>query len=202
MDSILEIRLCPEMWQRIKWVAERRQSTYSWVVRYALFRLIKRVDPKKCYSHIGNPGFGSASFGSPAGGGPNERAWARRSGASRKGADAKHRHRLCLYGADEQAIRHASSYYGCTMTHLTRVALELHFERIYAAMLKTSRGASRMTPMSRAFWFWLGIKIYQGVEFHSLSLEQRMLHFQRYPKGSYYGRKSPKSKNDPEGNRK
>jgi len=44
IDNVLEIRLPALTWNKIKWIAACKNCSCSWVVRYAVFRMIKRVD--------------------------------------------------------------------------------------------------------------------------------------------------------------
>ncbi len=108
IHSVLEIRLCKETWKKIRQISCDRKKSYSWVVRYALFRAIKRKNPAEMFSR-----------------GLHEKARNRRFEAA-----LKHRHRLCLYGEDEIYIRLAAARLRCTMTHLVRMALEFYLERI------------------------------------------------------------------------
>lgn len=114
-SHVLEIRLDRATWSRVVAAAQARGVTYSWVVRYCLFRFIKRSQPEL---YLGRRG----AFGGPSGG-------------------ALHRHRLCLYGSDELYIRQTAGLFNWTMTKLVRIALERNLGRLEGSMGRFSRAS-------------------------------------------------------------
>jgi len=173
VDCILEIRLCTEVWAKIKHVALMRRSSYSWVVRHAIFRLIKRNNTKK---HIGDIQNLILTLDCDDGYTLNKKVLERRHGALKK-----HRHRLCLYGEDELFIRLHAAQLKCTMTHLVRLALELYLDSMVVTYSK--RKLSRYLESS---WYWLGIKLYGVVEFHNTEVSNMRFLFQRFHKLEYW----------------
>lgn len=171
ITGVLEIRLCRESWGVIEGIAEARGVSYSWVVRYLLFRFIKRGNISSFVGFAGNPRYDvlpePSRFGAA-----NLEAWRRRDGASLRGA--KHRHRLCLYGKDELYIRLATASLGCTMTHLVRLALE-----VYLLGLSSSKGR-------RTAFYWLGVKHYKAVKFHSRPGINTDIRLKRYSRSAYH----------------
>lgn len=171
-DHILEIRLPIELWRRIKGAAKLHGVSYSWVVRFCLFRLIMRPSP---LTYLGQ-----------------DMAWRRLKGidskfyfrnlraVAQKSAGAFHRHRLCLYGEDELYIRMVSAMLGVSMTHLTRLALECNLERLERASYR------RPTRFFQASLYWLGIKRRKDVDFHTRPMQKAAIALSRYPKSSYW----------------
>ncbi len=180
IENVLEIRLCLDTWEKIKRISKVRKTSYSWVVRYATFRLIKR---KNVSSFI----LGKQEFSQLDGfwfNGPhlklNQRVLLRRPYSR-----LKHRHKLCLYGADELLIRLTAARLGCSMTHLIRFALEKYVDKLMDHLFQTS--PKRFLSASHlAFWYWLGIKIQRDVEFPTKSISLRLIHFSKYEKHDYF----------------
>jgi len=170
VDCVLEIRLCQETWQKIKIVAARKEKSYSWVVRYMLFRMIKRKSlhqylkgPLSCEK---NEGFYNLD---------------KKVQQQKKGTKLKHRHRLCLYGEDELYIRISAARMRCSMTHLVRLAIELYLDSLLEACAK-----SKFIRFHEAAWYWLGIKVCYDVEFHNIGISNVYFRFQRYHKLEYW----------------
>jgi len=169
VDCVLEIRLCEDTWEKIKRVATARESSFSWVVRYAIFRMIKR---KSLHPNVSSVYESNDNFGS-------ENKYNDRVNKRRHGSAEKHRHRLCLYGEDELFIRLSAARLGCTMTHMVRLALEKYLDSLVAAGVSFSR-------FRRAAWYWLGIKVHYGVEFPTIEISKVSFHFFRYQKIEYW----------------
>lgn len=176
-ESIVEVRLCDDIWKKVRLVAHLRRVSYSWVVRYATFRLIRRKNPAGYIGYAGNPRF-CPTFRDYDYVKLNEAAWRRRAGS-----DEKHRHRLCLYGSDELYLRLTAALLGCTMTHLVRLALEKYLDSMVPRVRRRVRLGAR--AVERAFWFWLGIKLHEAVEFPNTSPIYRNFSFKKYPKYKY-----------------
>ena len=176
---VLEIRLGQERWSIIKEIAEVKNRSYSWVVRYAVFRLIKRNNPERYTRQILNIGDGAGSDLND-----NLSEIDKRVREQRFGSRLKHRHRLCLYGEDELFIRISAAKLGCTMTHLVRLALEKHLDLMLDRFTKSSVIGGGRVP--DAFWYWLGIKIHHDVEFPIKSLSKQYFNFKRFQKRQYF----------------
>ncbi len=162
--STLEIRLCPDTWRSIQHISIVRNCSYSWVVRYALFRFIKRRNCCQYFALLkGNEAY-------------HDLALKRRDNKS-----SKHRHHLCLYGEDELLIRLTAAQLRCSMTHLVRLSLEMYL----FAMLRACLGFHR-SFFGRSFWFWLGIKVFIGVEFPTCQIQTKQFIFTRYRRGLYF----------------
>lgn len=124
--SLLEIRLAPRHWNRIRIAAWQRGTTYSTVTRFCVFRLAR-----KCALQ-----------------------WTPRLRVAKSGveqgitvAQGLHRHLLCLYGDDEKLIRLAAMDLGVTLTMFVRLAIEMFLDAL--AMEKRSR---RFVTRHRLKW--------------------------------------------------
>ncbi|MES0489762.1 MAG: hypothetical protein ABUK01_07220 [Leptospirales bacterium] len=149
ITNILEIRLCPKTWDRINSVAKKRKKSYSWILRYLLFRLIKRSSPENLVKGYGNPILENKYNKL------KKIAKGKKFGAS----TVHHRHRMCLYGSDELNIRLTAARFQCTMTHLVRLAIEWYLEEL--------ENKSKNNPgiFFEAIFFILGKKILRTVKF-------------------------------------
>ena len=167
-DHILEIRLKPEVWAKVVKTAKMNRTTYSWVVRYCVFRMIKRRDPRR---NIGDVVFrkNSEKFNVM-----NLRA------REHKGGNNLHRHKLCLYEEDEFFIRMSAALMHCTMTHLVRLALEWYLDEL------ERQSTNRPSHFHEIAFYWLGIKLYQGVVLPTLHPENREFFLERLPTTAYW----------------
>ena len=180
IDSVLEIRLCKNTWEKIVEVAVVSGKSYSWVVRYSLFRLIKRKNLQGYLNCWENRSI-SNKFHMLSGVAREKKEMSKE----------QHRHKLCLYGNDELFIRLAAGCLNVTMTHLIRIALEKYLDTMVASI---SKNLGEKALQSRwAFMFWLGIKIQYDVEFPNISPENFHFDFTRYDKSDYFGKKNPHS---------
>ena len=168
VENILEIRICNKAWEKIKSIAALNQTSYSWVVRYVTFRLIKRKNIRNFLS-------GDMQFENFL---ENKDTKGVKANFKKK---QMHRHRLCLYGDDELYIRIAAGKLGCTMSQLIRYALELYLNEL---LIKSP--VRKKSRFLRAAYYWLGIKHFEGVEIPTLPLEHKTFQFQRYPLLSYW----------------
>ncbi len=181
VDFILEIRLSQEVWHKVVKLSRIRGTSYSWVVRYALFRFIKR---KNIQNFSGITIFPPLDWRLPS------RRYERlneRVKMERPNAHLKHRHRLCLYGEDELFIRLAAARLRCTMTHLVRLALEIYLDQV---LLQASRRPQKRRSLRNrgcdSFWYWLGIKLYADVEFPAYRPRKQYFSFIRFDKFDYF----------------
>jgi len=181
VDFVLEIRLCTDTWEKIKIIAQARNKSYSWVVRYALFRLIKRKNAHEYCRSVAQ----SLRLKNDADVSSFEYRFNQiyKKVLKRHNSKvSKHRHRLCLYGADEQFIRLTAALLGCTMTHLVRVALEKHLDSLVVA----TKSGLPLSVYREAAWYWLGIKLHYGVEFPTISTSTMHYNLQRYEELDYW----------------
>ena len=174
IDNVLEIRLPYLTWKKVKYIATYSNRSYSWVVRYALFRMIKRSGQFHPDAEV----FGVRS-----------KKVARLHElvrGERVDSVKKHRHRLCLYGEDELFIRLSAAKLGCTMTHLVRLALALYLDELVSKFPPFRPSRAFRGRVSWAAWRCLGIKIYHGVRFHTMPPRQQHFEFIHYKSSDYW----------------
>ncbi len=181
IDSIVEVRLCQETWSRIQLVARARNTTYSRVVRYSLFRLINRANVNRYLAYdleyqLLNP---TAAL--------HYDRIQRRARKKRIDHMNHHRHRLCLYGEDELFLRLTAARLRCTMSHLIRVGLELYLDKLVASTrLSAYKRFLYERRTHRSFWFWLGFKLYIDVELPTCRPAKQHFKFKKFPKHAYF----------------
>jgi len=167
-DNILEIRLKPEVWAKVVRVAKMKRTTFSWVVRYCVFRMIKRKDPRRsignCISYSNSLKFDILD----------------RLVRETSNVGTLHRHKLCLYEEDEFFIRMSAGLMHCTMTHLVRLALEWYLDDLER---QTTNWPSRFHEFA---FYWLGIKLYQGVVLPTYHPENKDFCLERIPWTAYW----------------
>ena len=179
VDSVLEIRLCSKTWAKVKRIAEARNKSYSWVVRYTLFRLIKRKNLNEYIistqsSNVPDSN-DSKSILNDCNKGLRKRL---------QGGKEKHRHRLCLYGEDELYIRLCSVRLRCTMSHLVRLGIDRYLDALIISI--TRSGKEKLGQFSKAAWYWLGIKAHYDVDFHTINISKLHLNFKPFDKSEYW----------------
>jgi hypothetical protein len=141
ITNLLEVRLAPIHWNRIKILVWQRRRTYSTITRYCVLKLAR-----KC----------------------SLRWTAKLSIATQRvkeGMDiAKdmHRHMMCLYGEDEKLIRLAAMELGLTLTAFVRLALELYLETL--AMVKRSH-----RPITNDDLTWEGIRFTETMQIFAVN---------------------------------
>ena len=115
IQNTWEVILDLETWDKIKNVRKQTRSTYSWVVRACVFRLLYKfrqpVFRRAMENH--SPQIANRTTG--------------------------HRFQLCLYGDDEKILRLAAFELGSSVSALIRLALDLylsHFFRKAASITK------------------------------------------------------------------
>jgi hypothetical protein len=136
ITNLLEVRLAPIHWNRIKILVWQRRRTYSTITRYCVLKLAR-----KC-SLRWTPKLEMAT----------QRV--------KKGifiAKDMHRHMMCLYGEDEKLIRLAAMELGITLTAFVRLALELYLDAL--AMEKRSQ-----RPVTNDDLTWEGIRFTETVQ--------------------------------------
>ena len=141
--EVFEIRLRPEVWQRVRKIAQQNQLSYSWIVRLCLFKCFRKgvkIDQNiiSLRRHL------------------RGEIW-------QLGQSKLHRHMLCLYGDDSNFLRLAASKVGLTITQFVRIALALHLDDVEAELNMNSLDVVfKGTKMFRDNGFQ---KLF-GMEFH------------------------------------
>ncbi len=182
VEAIIEVRLCYDTWRKIQRIARSQHASYSWVVRFAVFRLIKRKNINSFLSLNTDEYSFQWRNRSEKYDSMNEKARIRR-----QNCNEKHRHRLCLYGTDELFIRVTAARLSCTMTHLVRLALEVYLDSVLRHSLRAPRfGGRKYRSIREAFWYWCGIKLHEDVEFPNYAPEKQYIKFKKFDKHDYF----------------
>lgn len=141
ISNLLEVRLAPYQWNRIKLCAWRRRRTYSTITRYCVLRLARKCSLR----------------------------WTMKlqtaTESVREGlniAQDMHRHMMCLYGDDEKLIRLAAMDLGLTMAAFIRLAIELYLPAL--AMEKRSNRVITDTDLT-----WEGIRFTETVQIFAVN---------------------------------
>lgn len=136
ISNILEARLAPSQWNRIKIAAWQRRKTYSTITRYCVLKLARKTTLK----------------------------WTTKLRQTTQGVEqglniAKdmHRHLVCLYGEDEKLIRLAAIELGLTLTAFIRLAIELYLQTL--AMVNRNQRF-----VSNDHLTWEGIRFTESVQ--------------------------------------
>ncbi len=143
--NLLEVRLAPIHWNKIKLAVWQRRRTYSTITRYCTLRLARKCSLRWT---------------------PKLRQVA---GQVREGlAIAKdiHRHVMCLYGEDEKIIRLAAMELGLTITAFVRLAIELYLPML--AMEKHSQDLVTNDELT-----WEGIRVIESVQIFAVNAGSR-----------------------------
>lgn len=145
ITHLLEVRLAPLHWNRIKLAALRRRRTYSTVTRYCMMRLARKCSlrwtPKLRRIEIDvKQGLAEAV--------------------------EMHRHMMCLYGEDEKIVRLAAMELGITMTAFVRLAIELYLGTL--AMEKQNKRV-----VTNAQLTWEGIRFVENVQIFAVNAGSR-----------------------------
>ncbi len=141
ITHLLEIRLAPIHWNRIKLASWQRRRTYSTITRYCTLRLAR-----KC-SLRWTPKLQVAATG------------------VRQGLEIAqdiHRHMMCLYGDDAKLIRLAAIELGLTITGFVRLAIEL-----YLQTLVMEKRSQRL--VSNASLTWDGIRCIENIQIFAIN---------------------------------
>ena len=113
IQNVWEVKIQQDVWEKIQSLAQTKEVTYSWIVRFCVFRAI--TTNKKPDFDVENPtatGAISASAGVPE----NE---------TLDDPEKKlHRHKLCLYGEDEKLLRISAMEQGITVSAFIRLCLD------------------------------------------------------------------------------
>jgi len=173
IESILEIRLNEKTWNEITKVAKVKKKSYSWIVRYTVFRLINRKDPVK-YIQGWDSNIRQIKFFKL-----NEKI-KKDNLAISETCSEMHRHKLCLYGEDELLIRLCAAMLNCSMTHLVRLALEWYLSELGRVM------PGKPGQFHQSAFYWLGIKLFKAVDLHSFNVSDKQLKLIRYEMSDYW----------------
>ncbi|MES0489215.1 MAG: hypothetical protein ABUK01_04435 [Leptospirales bacterium] len=172
VDHFLEIRVNANAWEKVVRISEAKKTSYSWVVRYCVFRLIKRKDP---FMFITNCVLKSGKHDK----------WKKYQSLNRRvklqsSEEHLHRHKLCLYGSDEMFIRMTAGLMHWTMSRLVRLALEWYLDELVRGLSENS------SQFHRLAFYWLGIKLYGGVELPTSPPEYVRLQLDRFHESEYW----------------
>ncbi len=141
ITHLLEVRLAPIHWNRIKLAAWQRRRTYSTITRYCTLRLARKCSlrwtPKLCQV-------------------------TRRVKQGLAMAQDIHRHMMCLYGEDEKIIRLAAIELGLTITAFVRLAIEL-----YLPTLVMEKRNQRL--VSNNDLTWEGIRLIESIQIFAVN---------------------------------
>jgi len=158
ISNLWEIRLSPKLWARVIFAARSKNVSYSWIVRYCVFRLAKR----KCLRMF-----------------PAMENLSRKIRENQPRAEKCHRHMLCLYGADEKLLRLRALQLGITVSMMVRLALEWFLFKIEKSIEckhsfqkgRVNAGcdieASEKNPtrfLDASDFFWRGIKLCAAIK--------------------------------------
>ena len=141
ITHLLEIRLAPLHWNRIKIAAWQRRRTYSTITRYCVLRLARRCSlrwTRKLHQAVDGVRHGLDI------------------------AQDMHRHMMCLYGDDEKIIRLAAIDLGLTITAFVRLALELFLQTL--AMEKRNRWCVSSNDLT-----WEGIRFIESIQIFAVN---------------------------------
>jgi hypothetical protein len=141
INNLLEVRLAPIHWNRIKILVWQRRRTYSTITRYCVLKLARKCSLR----------------------------WTPKLAAARQCvkegmeiAQDMHRHMICLYGEDEKLIRLAAMELDLTLTAFVRLALELYLDAL--AMEKRSQ-----RPVTDDDLTWEGIRFTETVQIFAVN---------------------------------
>jgi len=136
ITHVLEVRLAPLQWNRIKIATWQRRRTYSTITRYCVLKLARKT--RLC--------------------------WSKRMAAATDGvregieiAQSLHRHMMCLYGDDEKLIRLAAMDLGLTLSAFIRLAIELYLESL-------AMGYRNYRPITNTQLTWEGIRFTEQIQ--------------------------------------
>ncbi|MDH5716973.1 MAG: hypothetical protein OEZ22_04990 [Spirochaetia bacterium] len=107
IKNIWEVLLDEAIWKNVKLAAKIHNRSYSWIVRYCIFQLANKKNPRWTKNMLGI----------------REKLRARK-------PKIKHRHQLCLYGVDELLIRNSAIFLGVTVSQLIRISIFMFLNRL------------------------------------------------------------------------
>src|SRR5262249_21209778 len=138
---LLEVRLAPKHWNRLKLEAWRRRRTYSTITRYCALRLARKCSLR--WTLKLRQATAGVAYGLQI-------------------AQDMHRHMMCLYGDDEKLIRLAAMELDLTMTAFVRLAIEL-----YLPMLVMEKRSQRI--VTNAELTWEGIRLIENIQIFAVN---------------------------------
>ena len=137
--NVWEVVLDPGNWKQVVFIAGGMRTTYSWVVRCCVFKLLERMKDSEFVSTMDLHSVEKVS---------------RAEG---------HRHLLCLYGADEKRLRLAAIEANCSVSYLVRLALQLYLSQLQKKVSlprlnrwKTLKKAIGLTVQAKSNTKWRG----------------------------------------------
>lgn len=141
ISNVLEVRLAPLHWNRIKICAWQRRRSYSTITRYCVMKLARKCALRWTVKM---------------------RAATRSVREGLNIAQDVHRHMVCLYGEDEKLIRLAAMDLGITMTAFVRLGIELYLPAL--AMEKRS-----YRNITDADLTWEGVRFIEKVQIFAVN---------------------------------
>jgi hypothetical protein len=145
ITHLLEVRLAPIHWNRIKLASWQRRRTYSTITRYCTLRLAWKCSLR--WTPKLRQGVEGVRHGLNI-------------------AKDMHRHMMCLYGEDEKIIRLAAMELGLTITAFVRLAIEL-----YLPMLVMEKHSSRL--VTNEDLTWEGIRCTENIQIFAVNAGSR-----------------------------
>ncbi|MDH5717455.1 MAG: hypothetical protein OEZ22_07425 [Spirochaetia bacterium] len=115
INNVWEVRIDLLTWEKIIYTAKKRKKTYSWIVRYCVFSLLKVKNLR----------------------------WTKRMQNLNQELkynlkEKKHRHMLCLYGQDEILLRNSALILGVSVSKMIRLAIAVYIDRVLNGMTSNS----------------------------------------------------------------
>ncbi|MDH5717133.1 MAG: hypothetical protein OEZ22_05800 [Spirochaetia bacterium] len=108
IKNIWEVHLDKSIWKKVKLAAKIHNKTYSWIVRYCVFKLANKKS-LQWTNELLNINYKLKM---------NE-------------IQTKHRHMLCLYGDDEILLRNSALILGISISKLIRISIILYLEKFF-----------------------------------------------------------------------
>ncbi len=112
-DEIFEIRLLPDVWEKISQAALAQELTYSWIVRMCIFKMQQNGLERDLETY---------------------QLHRRLKRAYIMNDKPLHRHQLCLYGVDGLHLRILAASLGFTISQVVRFALEWYLDEVISLL--------------------------------------------------------------------
>ena len=105
IQHVWEVKIHPEIWQKIAFFAQKNKVTYSWIVRFCIFSEISPANRVTLggENHTVNNEISKKDY---------------------------HRHKLCLYGEDEKLLRMSAMEKGITVSAYIRLCLDRYLANL------------------------------------------------------------------------
>jgi len=133
VEEVWQVRIQNNIWQSIRIQAIKRKTTYSWIVRYCVFRFLSDQSFQLDENFIELYLKSKAIFFTDSDNETTEKDY--------------HRHQLCLYGDDIRVIKMIATMFDINVTDLVRMAL-IRFLPLFGE-----------NKVDEEDFYWHGIKI-------------------------------------------